>query len=132
MISDEIQKDRETGTPGPWHIGSNNPSRVFDLAGNPVIQRDPSFRDAERCEANARRIARVPELEEAYLALTAENAELKKWVAELEAALKFYADPDLNGYEIHVTNYGLSTEEGHIIKDAGDKARAVRKALGYE
>ena len=87
MTPDEIQKDRAAGTPGLWHIGSNNPSRVFDLAGNPVIQRDPSFRDAERCEANARRIARVPELEEAYLALTAENAALKARVAELGAAL---------------------------------------------
>lgn len=40
-------------------------------------------------------------------------------------ALAFYADPTLDGYDVMVTNYGLSTEEGAIIRDKGDIARAA-------
>ena len=48
--------------------------------------------------------------------------------AELEAlteALEFYADRDYSGYDVEITDYGLSMTVGEIIKDAGDKARAA-------
>lgn len=53
-------------------------------------------------------------------------------IAKLVEALKFYADPDLDGYDVSVTNYGLSTEDGPIIKDGGDIARAALKEIGNE
>lgn len=43
----------------------------------------------------------------------------------LVEALEFYADRDGDGYRVDVTNYGLSTEEGDIVKDGGDRARAA-------
>lgn len=51
-------------------------------------------------------------------ALRAENERLR-------AALEFYADRNFNGYEIDISDYGLSMRTGEIIKDAGDQARAA-------
>lgn len=51
-------------------------------------------------------------------------------IAALEEALRFYADPGLDGYDVAVTDYGLSTEEGHIIKDGGAIARAALAESG--
>ncbi len=42
-----------------------------------------------------------------------------------EAALAFYADPDGDGYDVIVTDYGLSTDNGDIIKDRGAIARTA-------
>jgi hypothetical protein len=50
----------------------------------------------------------------------------------LEAALRFYADERLDGYDVAVTDYGLSTEEGHIIRDGGEIARAALQQEGGE
>jgi hypothetical protein len=43
----------------------------------------------------------------------------------LREALEFYADRQLDGYDVMVTDYGLSTREGHIIRDGGEIARAA-------
>jgi uncharacterized coiled-coil protein SlyX len=48
-------------------------------------------------------------------------------IAQLEAALRFYADESLEGYDFSVIDYGLSVELGEIIKDGGAKARAALK-----
>jgi hypothetical protein len=45
--------------------------------------------------------------------------------AELVDALRFYADPDGDGYAANVTDYGLGLETGDIINDRGDRARAL-------
>jgi len=50
-------------------------------------------------------------------------------VTKLVEALEFYADRSLEGYDVHVTDYGLSTEIGPIIKDAGARARAALRAV---
>jgi len=60
----------------------------------------------------------IAALETAYLAAM-------ERCAELERALTFYADPDMDGYDIHITDYGLSTQNGPIIKDGGAIARAA-------
>ncbi len=44
---------------------------------------------------------------------------------DLLAALEFYADKNGDGYDVMVTNYGLSTDEGPIVRDGGDIARAA-------
>lgn len=46
-------------------------------------------------------------------------------VAKLVEALEFYADRSLDGYDVQVTDYGLSTERGVILQDGGDIARAA-------
>lgn len=52
---------------------------------------------------------------------------------ELLEALRFYADPSFDGYDVDVSDYGLSMKTGSIIKDAGDKARAaIAKAEAAE
>jgi hypothetical protein len=58
----------------------------------------------------------------------AEKARADRAEALLKEAvevLRFYADEGLDGYDIQVTDYGLSTQDGHIIKDGGDIARAT-------
>jgi len=87
---DAIKADREAGTPGPWEQDGRpiegrrkKDGRIvtvcmmidFDAYGNDVIDLVSS-----EDNANARRIARVPELENAVIALTVR-------VAALEAAL---------------------------------------------
>jgi len=44
---------------------------------------------------------------------------------DLREVLEFYADRDGDGYRVDVTNYGLSTEEGEIVRDGGKRARAA-------
>ena len=60
---DQFMADREAGTDGPWGR---------DAGHNPVILRGVSFLafanyETEEGEANARRIARLPDLEAAFL-----------------------------------------------------------------
>lgn len=43
----------------------------------------------------------------------------------LREALAFYADKPSTGYDVYITDYGLSTDVGAIIKDAGFIARAA-------
>lgn len=71
---------------------------------------------------DARLIAIAPDLAQEVLDLRAE-------VARLREALEFYADKAFDGYDVSITDYGLSTELGEIIKDGGDRARA---ALGEQ
>lgn len=97
MTPDEIRADCVAGTPGPW--------RDLDDAGYTwkkwVVSPDG---DAElgnwhiafvTGQANARRIARLPELEDAYLALTDRVAQLEKALAaiELQGGLAETYDP---------------------------------------
>ena len=57
--------------------------------------------------------------------LEAQEALLK----EAMEALRFYADEHYDGYDIYITDYGLSTENGPIIADSGDLARATLAKL---
>ena len=57
--------------------------------------------------------------------LEAQEALLK----EAMEALRFYADEHYDGYDVCITDYGLSTENGPIITDGGDRARATLTKL---
>lgn len=46
-------------------------------------------------------------------------------IRRLKDGLRFYSDPDLDGYNVSVKDYGLSTDEGDIIKDRGERARQL-------
>ena len=63
------------------------------------------------------------------LAVIAGRNRAKLEAAEkLAEAMSFYADKNGDGYDVMVTNYGLSTDEGPIVQDGGDIARAALAA----
>jgi len=124
-----IKADREAGTPGPWYIDTRE-SRTDGNTG--FVHYDPprvvlhtklqpaickchlqGGDDPDQAIANAHRIARVPELEDAVIALTAR-------VAALEVVLAFYAnskwEEDYPG--------GIKYGDGTFL-DYGDHARAA-------
>lgn len=76
--------------------------------------------DAEKREQDDLRAARIL----AALDLTPDPR-----VTALVQALEFYADPTIDGYDVEITDYGLSRKEGRIIQDGGDKARAALAAF---
>ena len=80
--------DREAGTQGSWFpggvAGGGRPTMVYsdDATGSAIADAVLQFvsRLQSECEANARRIARVPDME---AALIAQDAELKRlWFIE--------------------------------------------------
>ena len=103
----QMVADREAGTPGPWResqtwrppIGNGPHSDMvngnifwgYSISGSneggghiyPTLAAVHNFPD--HIHANARRIARLPDLEAAYLTLAAENATLR---AERDEALR--------------------------------------------
>ena len=99
MTPDEIEKDR-----APERIWSSLDSFGFRKSVSPYSQTLAKSTEYVRSDL--------------FDALTAENARLRD-------ALEFYADKAFDGYDVSITDYGLSTELGEIIKDGGDRARAA-------
>ena len=65
-LLDEIKRDREAGTPGPW-CNSHLDTREFEVEENGQPVGETYGRDDETF-ANARRCVRVPDMEKALLA----------------------------------------------------------------
>ena len=87
MTPEKIERDRTAGTPGPWRVGPVDDTVVIAPDGSEVAAIDGDYNEPDLwpvMEANARRIARLPELEQAYLDLT---AEVRRLTAERDAAL---------------------------------------------
>ncbi len=119
-IAARVRQNRETGTPGPWKIGKNNPARV-SREGRYIANFDPLHSNDPKCEDDARRAARLPDLEAAYLDL---YDEVKRLLAALDdiAAAAFWIANDIQiGPE----------DEGRDIYDMAlairDDARAALK-----
>ena len=53
-------------------------------------------------------------------------------VRELVEALEFYADRKFTGYEVDISDYGISMSKGEIILDEGDIARAALAKIAQE
>ena len=85
-IAARVRQNRETGTPGPWKIGKNNPARV-SREGRYIANFDPLHSNDPKCEDDARRAARLPDLEAAYLDLYDEVKRLRAERDRFEAAL---------------------------------------------
>ena len=93
---DAIRKDREAGTPGPWQadevfMQDGHPTRVAtpDIDGIPAATLAECFQDWEdfrvswkNAEANARRCARVPDMEAALLAAEELADAVDEWGAK--------------------------------------------------
>lgn len=75
----QLVADREVGTPGPWHADGPVWNQIVWTDGDNRLcfMAHSNGLDDARDEANARRIARLPDLEAAYLTLAAENATLR-------------------------------------------------------
>lgn len=73
-LIDHIKRDREAGTPGPWVSAKDDPNDGPEdviMAGEYYVSSAHYITDHSKTESNARRIARVPDMEAALLA--AEN-----------------------------------------------------------
>lgn len=67
MTHEEIEKDRSEGTSGPWRVGPVDDTVVIAPDGSEVAAIDGDYNEPDLwpvMEANARRIARLPELEQ--------------------------------------------------------------------
>ena len=53
-------------------------------------------------------------------------------VRELVEALEFYADRKFTGYEVDISDYGISMSKGEIVLDEGDVARAALAKIAQE
>lgn len=118
---DDIKRDAETGTPGPWQsddafMHHGHPTRVAtpDICGVPAatlaecLQNWDDFRVSwKNAEANARRCARVPEMEAALIAAD-----------ELAAAARHYRD--------FVMDHGAS---GEVVPLTTEPAHRLMVAL---
>ena len=79
-IAARVRQDRETGTPGPWRVGPVDDTIVTAADGSEVAAVDGDYNEPDLwpiMEANARRIATLPDLEEAYLDLYDEVQRLR-------------------------------------------------------
>lgn len=127
----DLRKLLDECTVGPWEITDRKITKhggaydlisglIWDDFARVAVRFDYDDADSPTGIANARLIALAPDLADALL-----NA---------EEALEFYGDKDLDGYDVGVTNYGLSTEVGKIIKDGGERAHValaeIRKLTG--
>lgn len=81
---EQLRADMAAGTPGPWrHDGPHWNAIVWSDAGNRIaFMAHSNGLDDDRDEANASRIARLPDLETAYLALAEENERLRAALGE--------------------------------------------------
>ena len=77
----QMVADREAGTPGPWRMRVNKRDDQdtcdVSICGDIFVLADLNGPQYAHQHANARRIARLPDLEAAYLTLAAENATLR-------------------------------------------------------
>ena len=120
----EIRKDRETGTSGPW-VAKKSAFEVFNVDHGSMkyeITADLTLIAAlysSDIDANARRIARVPAMEDA---LTAQAAEIER----LRQVLEWYGEQARLARLIH----SEGDKGRHAL--AGDGGKRARAALSKE
>ena len=90
-LLDEIKRDREDGTPGPWEADHCKQCDLWEIWGpneteilTPHFVFDDDIRGAVLGSADARRIARVPDMEDHIIALETENERLRAALGESE------------------------------------------------
>jgi hypothetical protein len=120
---DEMKRDMEAGALGPWRVGPVDDCRVEANGGFEVAQIDGDYNHPDTwpiMEANARRIARVPDMEATIIALAAENATLCARVAKADGLAEAFAA--VLELENNTSPFG-----GEIMRDRIE--RTVRKAV---
>lgn len=111
--------DREDGTPGPWLVDGPvwNQTVWTDHENRLCFMAHSNGLNDDRDKANARRIARVPDMEATIIAQAAE-------LERLRAALEFYADKD--GW----TQPPVKTREGLISVEYENQASKIQRDRG--
>lgn len=93
---DQLRKDREAGTKGPWKthlvddtsIVSNDGIDVATTCDSSNVEREDAYNiEYERMEADARRIARVPEMEDTIIAQAERIEALEAVLGRIPGAL---------------------------------------------
>ena len=115
-LINQIREDREKGTPGPWKWSwDDEPYMSWTLSPGVLIAEETDGTPAgdKIDQANARRIARVPDMEQTILDQAAE-------IERLREALQWYADKtnDCNRFG----SDGDAARDA-LTKDTGDRAR---------
>ena len=119
-IAARVRQDRETGTPGPWKSGKSNPTRV-SREGRYIANFDPLHSNDPKCEDDARRAARLPDLEAAYLDLYDEAKRLRAALDDIAAAAFWIAN------EIHIGPEDEGRDIYDMVLAIRDDARAALK-----
>ncbi len=87
----EMQRDMAAGTPGPWEVAEagtypdDEGAKVLGPASANSRGNRVRYYVAQFCTRDARRIARLPDLEAGYLALATQLAEREKELARVTA-----------------------------------------------
>lgn len=126
ITAEQAQALKAGITEGPWRVSLTDETVV--VSDDIEVRVDGDYDDfgiAPIMSATATAIAAVPDMLATIMADAEEKARMSERIAELEAALTFYADRGEDGYNVTVTDYGLSTDNGHIIKDGGQIARSA-------
>ena len=120
MTPDEIEKmqaDIEAGTPGPWFVEFEEEDDFEGVpisdgsSGAPIANVPVDFNDREEREANARRIARVPELE-------AEVMRLREALREIATGPDHLHDANVARAALNISAMLMRRQE-----DAAEQAR---------
>jgi len=143
----QLVADREAGTPGPWHeaqtwrppIGNGPHNDMvngnifwgYSISGSdengghiyPTLAAVHNFPD--HVHANARRIARLPDIEAAYLTLAAENATLR---ASEAAALEALAEIGV----VVAALEGKGSLDREMIRNIGTRIAALAPTADKE
>lgn len=135
-LADDIRKDRERRIlPGPWRVLNGRYSLQIHSErhwlANIKCETCPAYE-----ESTAERIARVPALEEAYLAAldALEKAdELATKVSAMEAAREAFCDAypydDEEGEAIALASEKAANEAEQAVRDAATAYRTAREKL---
>lgn len=104
-LAEAIERDRENGTPGPWEV---DPHGIDDCMGDVWLREDVLVAE-NATAADACRIARLPDLETAYLELCARVQALEGAAIELRDDMLFRAEHKMDvirGEQYRVVNAG--------------------------
>ena len=119
-IAARVRQDMKAGTPGPWKIGKNNPARV-SREGRYIANFDPLHSNDPKCEDDARRAARLPDLEAAYLDLYDEVKRLLAALDDIAAAAFWIANeirigPEDEGRDIYYMALAIRDDASAALK----------------
>ena len=122
-IAARVRQDMKAGTPGLWRVGPVDDTIVTAADGSEVAAVDGDYNEPDLwpiMEANARRIATLPDLEAAYLDL---YDEVKRLRAALEIITMMHdGNPPLPLADMPSVEYARRT-----IRNIHQEARAALK-----
>lgn len=146
---EQMKRDREAGSPGPWRLGSWG-DNVFGTGANDEwisvcrVKRDDAQIEESQDAVDARRISRVPDMEDTILEQQAEIERLKAALREIaditERKKNCYppdwreqiaACPECQRYKDHPIQRGICDDHRRPIYAQEEHDAHETKVLGY-